>query len=211
MAGDTRGEKGLPRAAIIGVVVVAVIVVVAVVMSQKQRYTLMAPGAKAIDFTLPDLEGRKHSLSEMRGNVVFLNFWATWCGPCQDEIPSMQVMHERLRGRPFRIMAVSIDTGSDDVVRKFADGYGISFLVLRDRDGRIKDAYKTTGVPETFIIDQNGYVAEKVWGPRDWSNPLYLKTVRDLLDNGPRDPASYGKKARGRRGAPAYGAGKPGK
>ncbi len=194
MAEDKKGEGGLPKAAIIGVVVVAIIAVVVIVLSQKQKFTLMAPGAEAIDFTLPDLEGEKHTLSKLRGNVVFLNFWATWCGPCKDEIPSMQVMHKRFKGKPFKIVAVSIDTADDNVVRKFADGFGISFLILHDQKGSLKNTYKTTGVPETFIIDQNGIVAEKVWGPRDWSDPKNLATIEALLENGPRAPSAYGRK-----------------
>ncbi len=194
MAEEKKGEGGLPKGVIIGIVVVAIIVVVAVVLSQKQKFTLMTPGAEAIDFTLPDLDGEEHTLSKMRGKVVFLNFWATWCGPCQDEIPSMEVMHKRYRGRPFKIVAVSVDTAADDVVRKFAEKYGISFLILHDRKGSLKDAYKTTGVPETFIIDQNGIVAEKVWGPRDWSDPKNLVTIEALLKNGPRAPSSYTRK-----------------
>lgn len=187
-------EGGLPKAVIIGVVVAAIIVVVFVVMSQKQKFTLMSPGAEAIDFTLPDLEGKSHTLSSMRGNVIFLNVWATWCGPCKEEMPSMQFMHEKFKGQPFKIVAVSIDKDSVDVVKKFADELNLTFLILHDRKGRIKNTYKTTGVPESFIIDQNGIVAEKIWGPRDWSDPKNLFTIKNLLKNGPRDPASYGKK-----------------
>ncbi len=194
MSDVKKTEGGLPKAAIIGVVVVAIIVVVFVVMSQKQKFTLMAPGAEAIDFTLPDLDEKEHTLSSLRGNVVFLNFWATWCGPCREEIPSMQVMHNKFKGKPFKIVAVSIDTASDDVVRKFAKGFGITFLILHDRKGTLKNTYKTTGVPETFIVDQNGIIAEKVWGPRDWSDPKNLATIEALLENGPRAPGSYGKK-----------------
>jgi len=194
MAGEAKTDGGLPKGVIVGVIVVAIIVVVAVVLSQKQKFTLMSPGAEAVDFTLPDLEGKEHSLSDFRGNVVFLNIWATWCGPCQDEIPSMQYMHEKLKGKPFKILAVSIDKGSDDAVKKFAKEYGITFLVLHDSKAAIKDTYKTTGVPETFIIDQNGIVAEKIWGPRDWSDSKNLYTINNLLDNGARDAASYKKK-----------------
>jgi len=194
MAGETTGDGGLPKAVIIGVVVVAIVAVVLVVMSQKQHFTLMAPGAEAVDFTLPDLDGKEHTLSTLRGNVVFLNIWATWCGPCQEEIPSMQFMYNKLKDKPFKIVAVSIDKGDDVVVKKFAKELGISFLILHDQKGKIKDTYKTTGVPETFIIDQNGIVAEKVWGPRDWSNPKNLSTIQSLLKNGARAPSSYGKK-----------------
>jgi peroxiredoxin len=194
MAEERQGEGGLPKGVIIGVVVVAIIVVVIVVLSQKQKFTLMTPGAKAIDFTLPDLDGKPHTLSSMRGKVVFLNIWATWCGPCKEEMPSMQFMHEKYKDKPFQIMAVSVDSDPDEVVRKFAEDLELTFLILHDRKGGIKDTYKTTGVPETFIIDQNGVVAQKIWGPRDWSNPVNLALIDSLLKDGPRAPESYGKK-----------------
>jgi len=195
MSDETKKvEGGLPKAVIIGVVIAAIIVVVIVVLSQKQNFTLMTPGAEAIDFTLPDLEGKEHTLSSMRGNVIFLNVWATWCGPCKEEMPSMQFLHEKFKGKPFKIVAVSIDKDTDDVVKKFADDLNLTFLILHDRKGRIKDTYKTTGVPESFIIDQNGIVAEKIWGPRDWSDPKNLFTIKSLLANGPRAPGDYGKK-----------------
>ncbi|MFQ5480272.1 MAG: TlpA disulfide reductase family protein [Thermodesulfobacteriota bacterium] len=194
MAEDIKGEGGLPRGVIIGVVVAVIVIVVVVVMSQKQKFTLMSPGAEAIDFTLPDLEGAEHKLSDYRGNVVFLNIWATWCGPCKEEMPSMQFMHEKFKGKPFKIVAVSIDSTPDSDVKKFADELGLTFIILHDRKGDIKDTYKTTGVPETFIIDQNGIVAEKIWGPRDWSEPKNLYTIKNLLASGAGTPESYGKK-----------------
>ncbi len=194
MAEEIKGEGGLPKGVIVGVIVAAIIIVVVVVMSQKQKFTLMTPGAEAIDFTLPDLQGVEHKLSDYRGNVVFLNIWATWCGPCKDEMPSMQFMHEKLKGKAFKILAVSIDSASNETVKKFADDLGITFLIFHDKKGHIKDTYKTTGVPETFIIDQNGIVAEKVWGPRDWSDPKNLSTIKNLLANGAGAPDSYGKK-----------------
>lgn len=194
MADDSKAEGGLPKSVIIGVVVAAIVIVVVIVLSQKEKFILMTAGAEAIDFTYPDLEGKPHKLSDMRGNVVFLNVWATWCDPCREEMPSMQRMYEKYRGKPFKVVAVSIDSVSDEKVKKFADEFGLTFLILHDQKGSIKDTYKTTGVPETFIIDQNGVVAEKVWGPRDWSNPKNLYTIENLLANGAGAPESYGKK-----------------
>ncbi len=191
MSGEAKSEGGLPKGVIIGVIAAAVVIVVVVVLSQKQKFTLMSPGTEAIDFTLPDLEGTPHKLSEFRGNVVFLNIWASWCGPCKEEMPSMQFMHNKFKGRPFKIVAVSIDSAPAKKVKKFAKELGLTFLILHDQKGDIKDTYKTTGVPETFIIDQNGIVAEKVWGPRDWSNPKNLYNIENLLANGARTPKSY--------------------
>lgn len=188
---DNEKDGGLPTSAIVGIAVVVIIAVVAIVLSQRQKYEPVVAGVDALEFTLPDLDGYSHSLSEYRGKVVFLNFWATWCEPCKDEMPSMQALYEKLQGQPFEIVAVSVDSDSAAKVKDFITSYGITFPVLHDRKGKIKEAYKTTGVPETFIVDQNGVVAEKIWGPKDWSNPSAVITILDLLENGPRPKESY--------------------
>jgi len=191
---DVEKEKGLPMPVIAGVAVVIIAVVVFIVLGQKKKFEPVVAGSEVIDFTLPDLDGKPKKLSDFRGKVVFLNFWATWCKPCEDEMPSMQTLYETLEGEPFEIVAVSVDSESSDVVKEFVEKYGITFTVLHDRRGRVKEEYKTTGVPETFIVDQNGYVAEKFWGPRDWTEPDSIRTINDLLFNGPKDPSEYKKK-----------------
>ncbi|MEK7774138.1 MAG: TlpA disulfide reductase family protein, partial [Deltaproteobacteria bacterium] len=175
---------------VIGIIAVIVIVVAVVVLSGRRRYEPVVAGAEAVDFTLPDMNGRMVSLRDLRGKVVFLNFWATWCKPCEEEIPSMRALYEGLREWPFEIVAVSLDKDSPPVAA-FAKKYNINFIVLRDANGRIKELYKTTGVPETFIIDQNGVIAEKVWGPKDWADPSSITTIVDLLKNGPKTRERY--------------------
>jgi len=190
-SGKIESKKGSNLIAVL-VVLAAVTVVLFFVLSQKQRFTPVVAGNKAPDFTLPDLEGNQVSLSGFKGKVVFLNFWATWCKPCEEEMPSMQLLYNALKSQnqPFEIVAVSIDSEGPEVVQKFIERYNITFTVLHDRKGRIKDTYKTTGVPETFIIDQGGIIAEKVWGPRDWRTRDSVKTIMDLLENGPTPPES---------------------
>lgn len=189
-------EKGLPKAAVIGIVAVVIIAVIVIVMGQKRNYEAVGAGSESIDFTLPDLNGKQVSLKDFKGKVVFLNFWATWCKPCEEEMPSMQGLYESLRGAPFEIVAVSVDKDRDEVVKNYAKKYGLTFTILHDKKGTIKEIYKTTGVPETFIVDQNGNIAEKVWGPRDWSSPTSITVIKDLLMNGPKPKESY-KPARG--------------
>lgn len=195
MAEKTAGkEGGLPKSAIAVVIIVVIAVAAFIVLGQKEKFEPVGAGGASIDFTLPDLEGKPVSLKDFRGKVVFLNFWATWCKPCEEEMPSMQGLYEGLKGEPFEIVAVSVDSEGPETVRKYADKYGITFRVLHDRKGRVKETYKTTGVPETFIIDQKGFIAEKVWGPRDWSDASSQLTILDLLKNGPQPPESYRKK-----------------
>ena len=188
-SGKIESKKGSNLIAVL-VVLAAVTVVLFFILSQKQRFTPVVAGNKAPDFTLPDLKGNPVSLNGFKGKVVFLNFWATWCKPCEEEMPSMQLLYNALKSQnqPFEIVAVSIDSEGPEVVRKFIERYNITFTVLHDRKGRIKDTYKTTGVPETFIIDQSGIIAEKVWGPRDWRTRDSVKTIMDLLENGPTPP-----------------------
>ncbi|MBI5641852.1 MAG: TlpA family protein disulfide reductase [Deltaproteobacteria bacterium] len=188
---DKKEEKGLPKAALAVIVLVVIAVAVFIVLGQKRKFEPVVAGSESIDFTLPDLSGKARSLKEFRGKVVFLNFWATWCKPCEEEMPSMQALYQGFAGQPFEIVAVSVDKDGPEVVAKYAQKYGLTFTILHDRKGSIKETYKTTGVPETFIIDQNGNIAEKVWGPRDWSDPASYRVIVELIKNGPKPKEAY--------------------
>lgn len=146
-------------------------------------------GFPAPDFTLPDLEGRLHSLSSLRGSVVFLNLWATWCPPCRTEMPSMEELHRRLKDKGLVVLAVSEDT---DVaaVAAFARELGLSFPVLLDPDGRLPPRYGITGYPETFIIDREGNVLKHHVGPADWASPESLRYFTALLEQPAQQAAS---------------------
>ncbi|OGQ59358.1 MAG: hypothetical protein A3J24_05160 [Deltaproteobacteria bacterium RIFCSPLOWO2_02_FULL_53_8] len=193
MADNNVNEEGggLPKVAIVGIVAVVIIIAAIVVLSGKKKYEPVTAGFDPIDFTLPDLSGKQVSLSDFRGKVIFLNFWATWCKPCEDEMPSMVELDKALEGRPFEIVAVSVDTEDVSVVREYAKKFGLTFTVLHDKSGAIKEMYKTTGVPESFIIDQNFVIAEKVWGPKDWSKRSSVEMIIDLLQNGPKQRGAY--------------------
>src|SRR4030065_2326031 len=193
---QTDSEKGIPKFAIAAIIIVIVAAVVFIVMTQKKSYVPVVAGGEAIDFTLPDLDGNPKKLSDYRGKVVFLNFWATWCKPCEEEMPSMQALYEGLGNDKFEIIAVSVDKDGPETVAPYVKKYGITFPVLHDRKGKIKETYKTTGVPETFIIDQNGVVAEKVWGPRDWTLTSPISTILDLLKDGPKPKEAHGKRTK---------------
>lgn len=97
----------------------------------------------------------------------------------------MQTLYNGAKGEPFEIVAVSIDSEGPEAVKEYAKKYGLAFTILHDREGKVKEIYKTTGVPEAFIINQNGVVAEKVWGPRNWLQLGSVKTIIDLINDGP--------------------------
>ena len=158
-----------------------------VVWLQSSKYEPLVVGKSAPDFSLPDLQGKTQRLSDYRGKVVFLNFWATWCKPCKEEMPSMQVLWENLKNRDFVMLAVSMDrvTTTKDIP-SFVESLKLSFPILTDSWGQTDMRYKLMGVPETYIIDQNGVLREKVIGPRDWTRPESIETIVALLQKQPK-------------------------
>jgi peroxiredoxin len=142
---------------------------------------MLGKGAKAPDFTLPGLNGEMIRLSDQKGKVVFLNIWATWCPPCVDEMPSMEKLYQQLKGDNFEMIAVSLDQNGSEAVIPFMRKHKLNFTALIDSKGTLKNKYQTTGVPETFIIDKNGIIVEKVIGPRDWATPEAISSFQNLM------------------------------
>jgi peroxiredoxin len=171
------------RAVILVFLGVAALVIV-FALKQNNPYLKFSPlrvGQPAPDFTLPGLDGKMVSLSDYRGHVVLVNVWATWCPPCVDEMPSMEKLYRALKGTNFEILAVSIDALGKEAVAPFVKKYNLSFPALMDQDGTIKTLFQTTGVPESFIINQEGIFIEKVIGPKDWATPQVVGFFRNLL------------------------------
>jgi peroxiredoxin len=140
----------------------------------------LGKGVRAPDFTLPGLDNTMVSLSDYRGKVVLLNIWATWCPPCVEEMPSMEKLHIEMQDKDFAILAVSIDASGSAAVRPFMENHKLSFTTLTDPKGIIQNLYQTTGVPESFIIDKNGMIVEKVIGPRDWASPDIVRFFQEI-------------------------------
>jgi cytochrome c biogenesis protein CcmG, thiol:disulfide interchange protein DsbE len=125
-------------------------------------------GSAALDFTVQDSD-RKVALSQFRGNVVVLNFWATWCPPCVEELPSLISMQSRMREKGVIVLAVSIDVDPDSYHR-FLKERNVNFLTVRDPEQRSSTLYGTFGWPETYIIDRKGVVRRKLIGAVDWNS-----------------------------------------
>jgi len=138
-------------------------------------------GRPASDFKFPGLDGKIVNLSDYRGKVVLVNIWATWCRPCVDEMPSMQKLYEEFKDDDFEILAVSIDKPGAEVVTPFMQKYRLTFPVLLDPQGAIKESYGAIGIPESFIIDRQGLLVKKVIGAADWASPEVFRYVRNLL------------------------------
>ncbi|MGA8509592.1 MAG: TlpA disulfide reductase family protein [Candidatus Sulfotelmatobacter sp.] len=125
-------------------------------------------GSIAPDFTVQDSD-RKVNLRQFRGNVVILNFWATWCPPCVEELPSMISMQGRMRERGVTVLAVSIDVDAA-MYHRFIKEHGVNLLTVRDPEQKSSSLYGTFGWPETYIIDRNGVIRRKLVGPVDWNS-----------------------------------------
>ena len=138
-------------------------------------------GYEAADFTLPDLNGTPHRLSDFRGKVVFLNLWATWCPPCRAEMPSMQALYQRLKDRDFVMLAVAEDEGGAGAVGPFVRDLGFTFPVLLDPDATVSPRFGATGYPETFIIDRDGRVIKHTIGPEEWDSETMVAYFEQLL------------------------------
>jgi cytochrome c biogenesis protein CcmG/thiol:disulfide interchange protein DsbE len=135
-------------------------------------------GTVAPDFTVQDGD-RTVTLHDLRGQVVILNFWATWCPPCIEETPSMVAMAQRMKPQGVTVLGVSIDEDAN-AYHNFLKQYGVDFLTVRDPGQKASALYGTTGWPETFIIDRKGVVRRKFIGAVDWNDPEIVKYLTNL-------------------------------
>ena len=140
-----------------------------------------APDIDAVTLDNPPVQ---RTLADYEGHVILLNVWATWCGPCEAEMPSMERLHRSYADSGLRIVAVSIDNpGREDAVRAFVARYNLTFEVLHDPTKRIIGDYKTNGVPETFVIGRDGVIRRKTY-TQDWNTPANRALIAQLLREG---------------------------
>lgn len=136
----------------------------------------------APDFTLADLGGKKVSLSSLKGKVVLLNFWATWCAPCRAEMPALNKLYLDLKEKGLVVLAVSVDD-AEKTVSAYMKQKKFSFPVLMDADKEVAfDSYGVTGLPTTVLIDRKGLLVETIVGERDWHEPQMKEKILRLLD-----------------------------
>jgi peroxiredoxin len=150
----------------------------------------VAAGKLAADFKLPNLEGTVISLSSLRGKVILLNVWATWCAPCREEMPSIETLYEEFsKDRDFVVLAVSQDSAGRGAVDSYVRKNGYKFTVLLDPQNQVGDAYEVSGIPETFIIDRTGRIVAHHVGPYDWAQPEMRDALRELIDTKDKETA----------------------
>jgi thiol-disulfide isomerase/thioredoxin len=129
---------------------------------------------------LDNLQGEPHSLADYKGRVVLVNFWASWCGPCITEIPSLRDLHARMAHEPFEILAVNVKEGRFKV-HKFSRMMSMPFPVLLDPDGEAFNAWDAHVLPTSFLVDTEGRVRRKIQGPLDWTSDEVIREIEMLL------------------------------
>jgi peroxiredoxin len=139
-------------------------------------------GDVAPNFQLYDLNGNLVALSEYRGSIVFLNFWATWCGPCRVEMPAMEALYKTFERKDFEILAISTDQQGLAVTRPFRNELGLTFPILHDTDYRVGLAYGARSLPMTFLIDRRGVIMHRIFGARDWESPEAKQIISTALN-----------------------------
>jgi peroxiredoxin len=136
----------------------------------------------APDFTLESINGDKVGLGKFRGKPVLLHFWATWCEPCREELPTIQRLYESLKGKGIEVVAISIDRGNVDKVQKFVDDYHLTFPILLDPSQKVRRNYYILGLPTSYLIDSKGKLRGYVSGPRVWDSLASQQAMLSLLE-----------------------------
>ena len=143
---------------------------------------LLSQTVSSREFSLPLVSGEPQSLSALKGKVVFLNFWATWCGPCRDEMPSMEVLYNRFKDEGLEILAVNCQESQEDVIA-FMQNYELTFPALLDEDGRVNGTYGIQAIPTTFLIDRDGRIILRLVGSINWDTEKIHAAIESLLNS----------------------------
>lgn len=152
--------------------------------------TVQERGRFPFDFALPDLQGNTVRPSDLRGKVVLINIWATWCYPCRTEMPSMQALYQDYRDKGFEILAISIDVREKEAVIPFVEQYGLTFPVLLDPSNAVGERLLMRGIPTSYLLDKHGRIAGLEVGPKDWNSKKMRRLLEALLaEDGSRAPS----------------------
>ncbi|HYL25507.1 MAG TPA: TlpA disulfide reductase family protein [Burkholderiales bacterium] len=138
-------------------------------------------GGPTPELELQDLAGKEHRLADYRGSVVLVNFWATWCVPCREEMPSIDRLRSSLKGKPFEVLAVNLAEPLSRI-EKFVAAMPLGFPLLRDRDGTVSKAWRAKLLPASFLIGRDGRIRYVAYGELDWSSDAVRARVAELLE-----------------------------
>jgi thiol-disulfide isomerase/thioredoxin len=142
---------------------------------------LLKEGVTPRDFSLSTAAGETFTLSDLKGSVVFLNFWATWCGPCRSEMPSMEILYNRFKDQGLEILAVNCMEEPEEVL-DFMKSYGLSFPAPLDIEGKVGGPYGIQAIPTTYLIDREGKIILRLVGSIDWDTPEIHTAMEALLN-----------------------------
>lgn len=171
------------KEAVLLVIIVSFIALFAVFIVGKKGapVKVISEGDAAPDFSLPALDNRVVRLSDFRGRVVMLHFWATWCPPCVEEMPGIEQLYKAFKDSGLEILAVSVDEDGASAVSPFMKKNNLTFPVLLDRGRRVASGYGTFKFPETYVIDRGGIVRFKAIGSLDWTHPANMERIRTIV------------------------------
>jgi cytochrome c biogenesis protein CcmG/thiol:disulfide interchange protein DsbE len=176
---------------VVGGVVLLLALMVGAGWMARGRFLPVAVGSRAPEVTAVTLDGDSVRLSDLRGKVVLLNVWATWCPPCRQEMPSMERLHRLMGHLGLEIVALSIDAGTGKAdefgapggdVAGFVHDNALTFTVWHQPGGEVRRAYRTTGVPESFLIGRDGRIRKRVVGAKEWDDSATIAEIRTLLE-----------------------------
>lgn len=161
---------------------VALLAVSGLAAELPQTLTPVAKRPTASYYVAEDLDGKTQRLSDYRGKVVLVNFWATWCPPCRKELPSMQRLWGKLKGEPFTMHAIDTGETEEEILPfLFSTGTELTFPILLDRDSAILKTWPVIALPTTFVVDKQGRIAYRSVGGREWDDPKLLEAIRTLM------------------------------
>ena len=149
----------------------------------KANIQLIKGNTKVPNLSLTDLKGKKWETKDLKGKVIFLNFWATWCGPCKEEMPSMEELYQQFKSKDFIFLTISVDYEKKEIVKDFIGKHRYTFPVLLDPECATLDLFQVKGIPTTFLIDKKGMMIGKATGPRNWKKPEVVSILNSLLEN----------------------------
>lgn len=146
---------------------------------KNQTLPKLAKPFPAVDFSLQGEDGNTYRLSNYRGQVVVMNFWATWCPPCRYEMPAMENLWQKVKGRGVVVLGINVGENAD-IIFEFTGQYPVSFPLPMDIDGKVIESYPVRGLPTTYVVDPSGMVTHRAVGSRDWDGDEILKQLMQL-------------------------------
>jgi len=170
-----------------GAAAAAAVALIAYVWTHRGAFAPLDADTSAPAYSAVTLDGDTVDLAQLRGRVVLLNVWATWCTPCVREMPALQRLYERHEADGLSVVAVSVDGSTPGLgaanVSEFVNDLDVTFTILLDPSGSIEETFRVRGLPTTFVIDREGRIREKVLGAREWDEPPHASDIRSLLDD----------------------------